>query len=215
MPVGEQKKPLMEGMRYIKEINRIYLIATKDTYQVAIDIQEKLQEIYEEIYIIKTSPFNLDVIVQSLIDEVISKNHGKHIISNITGGTKIMSLACYILTSLYEGDVFYIFKGENNEMQYVEAPALKVDLRKVVSYGNKRYYILKKLENKDYNVIMLANDLNIKSSTLNGHISKLVKHDLVRTRRDGREVKISITNTGKLFYKLVSLDGKKDKKILR
>jgi len=206
-PVGEQTKPIYEGFKHIKDVNRVYLLASDKTLKYAEEISARLSEVYE-IEIITIEADNLDDIIEKITEKISKHNCYKNIISNITGGTKIMSLACYIVTSFYSGDAFYLFKDTG---EYVDAPILKVNLKNVLSYNSTRFKILKCIQNTQKNLTEIAKTINIKNSTLNRHITILSEHNLVKNQRFGREVLIEITKTGKLFYNLVLLHEKRRK----
>jgi len=203
VPVGEQMKPLYEGFRYVKNIEQVYLICSDYTRKMAEEMKDKLSAVYK-IEVIETKAERIDEIIDDIIT-VIGDFRNKRIISNISGGTKIMSLACYILSSYTQGFSFYIFKDENAEMRYVEVPSLKINIDLFVKNNSKKFKLLEKLSKKDYFLNQLSKELNIKSSTTNAHIYTLERAGMVRTERMGRKLMIKITSTGKLIHTLVKL----------
>ena len=208
-PVGEQTKPIYEGFKHIKDVNRVYLLASDKTLKYAEEISAGLSEVYE-IEIITVKADNLDDVMEKITEKLSKHDCYKNIISNITGGTKIMSLACYIVSSFYSGDAFYIFK-DGNDLKHVDAPILKVNLKDVLKYTGTRFRILNYIQSSKKNLTEIARNINIKNSTLNRHITILLEHNLVKNQRSGREVLIEITKTGKLFYNLVLLNEKRRK----
>ncbi len=91
IPVGEQTEPIYEGFRHVKEVDKVYLLASGKTEKYAVEIRDKIGAIYKT-EIIKIHPEKLDDIMEKLMD-IIAENKDKKIISNITGGTKVMSHA--------------------------------------------------------------------------------------------------------------------------
>ncbi|RLC37243.1 hypothetical protein DRH29_02665 [candidate division Kazan bacterium] len=203
VPVGEQMKPLYEGFRYVKNIEQVYLICSDYTRKMAKEMKDKLSAVYK-IEVIETKAERIDDIIDDIIT-AIKDFKNKRIISNISGGTKIMSLACYIISSYTEGFSFYIFKDEKSEMKYVEVPSLKINIDLFVKNNSKKFKLLEKLSKKDYFLNQLSKELNIKSSTTNAHIYTLERTGMVKTERMGRKLIIKITTTGKLIYSLVKL----------
>ena len=149
-----------------------------------------------------------DIATKNISKEEPNKNHNMtlnfQVIANITGGTKPMSFASYIFASLYDGYSFYIFKKDDNQMQYVEMPKLSLNLE-IISYKKTRYKILGLIKEKQYNFTQLAKQLNIKSSTLNSHINKLKKDRLVEIELKGREKIIKASKTGIMLYYLIGV----------
>ena len=192
VPVGEQMKPIYEGFRHVRNVNKVYLLASNKTENYARDIKNRIKYIYDTD-IVLVDPEKLDDIMEKLID-IIAENRNESIISNVTGGTKVMSHACYILCSYLGGDAFYIFKRDDGSMEYVEMPMLKIRLNSVIEERSTRERILEKLMERDYNSLsLLARDLRIKDSTLSALLDKLEDQGLVHTERRGRNLKIRIS----------------------
>ena len=204
VPVGEQIKPIYEGFKHVRNIDKVYLLASNKTENYACNIKKRIGYIYDT-KIILVDPEKLDDIMEKLID-VVSENRDFAIVSNVTGGTKVMSHACYILCSYLGGEAFYIFKRDDGSMEHVEMPILKIKLNSIIEESSTREKILKKLSEKDYNFLsLLAKDLRIKDSTLSALLDKLEEQGLVHTERRGRNLKIRISKTGKILLKLRKL----------
>lgn len=206
IPVGEQVKPIYEGFKFVKNIGGVYLLASNKTEKYAQEIKSKIEEIYKtEILFIH--PERLDDIMEKLI-EIIGRNKGQKIISNITGGTKVMSHACYILCSYLGGDAFYIFKRDDESMEYVEMPMLKIKLNSIIEEKSTRKRILEKLIEKDYGSLSsLAKDLRIKDSTLSALLDSLEEQGLVHLERNKKNLKIKISKTGRIIFRLKELEN--------
>jgi len=204
VPVGEQIKPIYEGFKYVKNIEKVYLIASNKTERYAHDIKKRIEYIYDT-EIVLVDPEKLDDIMEKLID-VVSENKDKEIISNITGGTKVMSHACYILCSYLGGDAFYIFKRDDGSMEYVDMPMLKIKLNSVIEDRSTRERILEKLMESEYDsMTSLARELRIKDSTLSVILDQLKEQGLVILERSGRNLRIKISKTGKILLRLRKL----------
>ena len=201
VPVGEQIKPIYEGFKYVKNIEKVYLIASNKTERYAHDIKKRIEYIYDT-EIVLVDPEKLDDIMEKLID-VVSENKDREIISNITGGTKVMSHACYILCSYLGGDAFYIFKRDDGSMEYVDMPMLKIKLNSVIEDRSTRERILEKLMESEYDsMTSLARELRIKDSTLSVILDQLKEQGLVILERSGRNLRIKISKTGKILLRL-------------
>lgn len=201
VPIGEQIKPIYEGFKYVKNVDKVYLLASKKTLKYANEVNEKISEIYNT-EIIDINPEELDDVICKLI-EIAEKHRNEKVISNVTGGTKIMSLSCYILCSYLGGDAFYIFKTDDNKMKCIEMPILKIKLNSIIDEKSTRSRILEKLMEHEYNSLTsLAKDLRIKNSTLSALLDDLQEQGLVKLGRTGRKLKIEISKTGKIIYKI-------------
>jgi len=204
VPVGEQIKPIYEGFKYVKNIEKVYLIASNKTERYAHDIKKRIEYIYDT-EIVLVDPEKLDDIMEKLID-VVSENKDREIISNITGGTKVMSHACYILCSYLGGDAFYIFKRDDGSMEYVDMLMLKIKLNSVIEDRSTRERILEKLMESEYDsMTSLARELRIKDSTLSVILDQLKEQGLVILERSGRNLRIKISKTGKILLRLRKL----------
>jgi len=204
IPVGEQVKPIYEGFKYVRGVDKVYLLASDKTEKYAQNIKNRIEYIYKT-EIVQIHPEKLDDIMEKLID-IIAENKDEKIISNITGGTKVMSHACYILCSYLGGDAFYIFKRDDGSMEYVEMPMLKIKLNSIIEERSTKKRILEKLMKKDYDSLTsLAKELRIRESTLSALLDSLKEQGLIHKERNGRTSRIRISKTGKILLKLRKL----------
>jgi len=204
IPVGEQVKPIYEGFKYVRGVDKVYLLASDKTEKYAQNIKNRIEYIYKT-EIVQIHPEKLDDIMEKLID-IIAENKDEKIISNITGGTKVMSHACYILCSYLGGDAFYIFKRDDGSMEYVEMPMLKIKLNSIIEERSTRKRILEKLIERDYDSLTsLAKELRIRESTLSDLLDSLEGQGLVILERRGRTLKIKISKTGRIIFRLKEL----------
>ncbi len=91
-------------------------------------------------------------------------------------------------------------------MEYVEMPMLKIKLNSIIEEKSTRKKILEKLREKDYDsMTSLAKDLRIKDATLSVLLDQLEKQGLVNLEREGRNLNIKISKTGKIILKLKEL----------
>lgn len=212
VPVGEQLDPIYEGFKHVKDIDVVFVIASKKTEKNAMQIINDLKRIYKFKYI-DTSPENLDMVVEAILANL--KPFKKvEVVSNLSGGTKIMSLACYILTSLLDGSAFYIFKEDSGEMTFVEVPMLKIDLGDIITKNGRQFKILQILsEDKNLSLSEISEKIKLKAPTTHAHIVSLKKKNLVEVIRgseeqnDCRKVRVALTKTGKIVYAILSNMG--------
>lgn len=200
IPVGEQIEPLIRGIRFYKEIDEIFLLHSHETEKEANKICRMIEnlKIVEKIYKIKCMPADLASVISSLVEKLTNYNNAK-IIVNLTGGTKIMSLGCYIFANLYGGECFYIFKKDKN-MVFIEVPPIKNNIIEKIKNSKKRSLILLTLNKTEKMSIKEASKIfNLKSSTISYYFEELLKEGLLI--KENKKYKIS--TLGKLVAELI------------
>ena len=206
--VGEQEKPLYEGMKVSSRIDKVYLLASDFTANIAEKIKQNVSNLYQT-EIIKINEKELDNIINSLI-KLHRKEKNSEFVYNLTGGTKIMSLACHVVASFLGEKMIYIFKKEGNGMEIIEVPVLKYNLNKIIAKGDKRHSILKLLKEKPRTITELAKILKLEKATVSaGHIKKLKEQNLVEIKELSRNKQsIILSKTGSIFLSLLEVgDG--------
>jgi len=198
--VGEQEVPLFEGFKRVKDIDKVYFLASKVTQEHAEKIKKGITKIYDSDIIIINEK-DLEKIIYKLI-ELHKKERQSSFMYNVTGGTKIMSLACHVVASFLGERIFYIFKNEKS-MEFVEVPLLKYDLYRIITRNDRKCDILKMLRNQQsMSLTDISNKITLKKPTVLGHLSKLVGHNLVRQEK-GKGY--CITDTGKIFLDMLEV----------
>ncbi len=207
VPVGEELAPIYEGFKHVKEVSKVFLIASNKTRENALKIKQDLDKIHDFELIIVLAD-TLDEIITSILEKISNFNN-LELVSNLTGGTKIMSIACYILTMLLEGTAFYIFNN-NNKMVYVEIPLLKIELKDMLKEKGTKFKVLSLIaENKEISLKELSEKLGLKSSSIHNHLFSLKKKNLINIEKNSklfftRKMRLSLTKTGKIVYTLMN-----------
>lgn len=194
--VGEQKEPIVRLFSKISGYDQIYLVVTNETLEVANQVSSELNKIFNKITVVLVDAFDINDIISKII--LISKK--KDVEFNITGGTKIMSLALYIASMMLNAKSYYYTLNDT----LITLPRLNLELLKQM-LSEKKFQILKKLYNRDYSLSELSNFLKIKVQTVEGHLSKLEKNDLIEKYRKNKSTYVKITDVGKLYLNLLSL----------
>ncbi len=206
--VGEQTKPIYEGFNKVKDIDKIYLLCSETTKRFAEEIRKNILNIYSDVELIVTSASELHAILEDLHKHVDYRRNDK-IVSNITGGTKVMTLALYIYTMLLNGEAFYIFKNEDESMEFFRLPCLKFNYRDIFGSKGHRYKIAKLLLFKPRNQTEIAKELKLKDSTVSAHIEKMRQEGIVNIHYRGREKEIELTLFGKAMVWVYEIEKKK------
>lgn len=203
VPIGKTFDPTIKGFKYISDPKRIILVYSKESTNIKNKVYNKIKSMYdkETITTLKIDPKNVYDIAKKVIDCL---NKEDKIVINISGGTKIMSIALYIVASLFNGRLFYLFLNEDKKMEFVEVPVLRIKIPDIVKVGNTRYKILNLLLEKDeIRLTELANKVGIRTPPLLFHLRKLSSHRLVKVKKT-TNVMISITELGKIILHIMS-----------
>jgi hypothetical protein len=205
--IGEQEKPLYEGVKLVPQINKIYLLASSLTEKNAKRVKENISKLYStEIVIVNEK--ELDLILNKII-EIHKMEKNAEFFYNLTGGTKVMCLACQVVASFLGEKMFYLFKKEDNSTEVIEIPVLKYSLNKIVAKGDKRHEILKLLREKTRTLTELSKILKLKKPTLSaGHIKKLKELGFVTNEEKlGNKQILKLTKTGEMFFSLLEVEN--------
>jgi len=217
VPVGQQISPLLEGFRYVKNIAKVCLLCTAQTKGVAKELCQKIEPIFRQCDIVETSADDLDKIVSDVLD-LVKENKGafgkdnlhKMFIINLTGGTKMMSLGCYIAGLFFAEKVLYIFKTDSGKMRLVDVPMVKVELADFTKRKGVKMELLRKILAKPSSLDGLTKECKLSKPTVWAHLKGLEEKHLVEKIENGKAINYVITTTGKLLLNVEELKyGKK------
>ena len=203
IPVGEQIKPLLYGFRYFTEIDDVILVYSKESKVFADKLEKRLTEmnIFRRIIKVECKAENLSNILKEISSKIkelyISQNI--ELISNITGGTKVMSLSCYILSSLFNGKSFYIFK-DGDTMRFVEVPTLNSKIIEFLRASEIRIKILQSISEDGIKLKELSRIVGRSKPTLIYYLKKFHELGLIEKKSD----KYVITELGKFIITMIS-----------
>lgn len=209
IPVGEQITPLMYGIKYLGDVEDVLLLHSQETLKIAKKLEKKLKEtkLFKNIYKIKVDPRDISDVLDNLskffknyVKDKNNKTERIKIVVNLSGGTKIMSIACYIFSIFFEGECFYIFK-KNDDMEFVEVPTIRVKLFEEIMPESKKYQILKLLKDSPKTLREIAGSVKIKDSTAYYHVLVLQKYGWIRFENK----KYFITNLGRLILSIIQI----------
>jgi len=206
--VGEKLDPIYEGFKRIKDVNEVVYLVSNKTRENA----EKLSKEFSNLYIsniVEIDPKNLDKSINKIIKT--QETLRNYIIYNLSGGTKVMILACYIIACFKNQKAFYVFKKDDGNMEFTEVPILKFDLHNIVNKDKRAYKILNLLKNSPLQVTELAEKMKLEKSTVSGHIDKLENQlgFIEREPIDKRSSKLKLTKTGEITLNIIGgIDGR-------
>ncbi len=203
--VGEQESPVLEGFRYHSRIDRVYLLCSQETFGMAEDIRNAIEKLYREVEVIVSDASRLDVILTDLRKSV-KYRVGDDVISNITGGTKIMVLALYIYTMIVGGKAFYIFRRKDGTMEYVEVPSPKLDTSPFFGLRGQRYRIARLLRERILTQHEISRELNLTDTTVKTHLEKMRTWGMIDYRYDGKRKVVYLTDIGRAMLEIYEIE---------
>ncbi len=211
IPVGEQEKPLNYGFRYVTEVDKVILVCSKETEDIALKIKRRFEETYNiEIMIIDPSSF--EDITKTVYPKV---KDADLLIINLTGGTKVMVLAMYFLAQIKESKCFYLFKTKNGSMEKHIVPVISLPeevgkiRKKIIGEDTRKNKIKKKaqiielIRECPMKLTSIAKELKITKATLEGHLKYLISLHMILKEKKGKEVYLKLTPTGEVLYHII------------
>jgi CRISPR-associated protein Csa3 len=217
--VGHHKERLIESIKTIREypVSRIILAVgqqdssgEKKARKIAEELKNELKTVFdvEITEIDKKNVMRAALQIADLINA--EKNRGNSIILNVSGSLRTFAIAAYIAACVTNSKVISSiprYDKEDNEVgieEIVEIPVLPIDFP-----GKEQLEIISAIndgiESLDELVLKLNPDIkrNTKEfrserSRLSHHIAKLEETGLVTRQKVGRNVRIMLTELGKI-----------------
>ena len=214
MPVNPEKEILLESIKKIDHpIQKVYLLLGKDdneSQKAAEEIEKTLnvQIEVEKTYIDENDVYSAVLEILKIVKREISE--GNEVIVNATGSTKTVCIACYIASQLSRSKFYMMMqKVENgkvvNEIVELLIPPLKkigedkVTIIKIISEEGGEVESINKLiellegKTKDQKEYMAQR------ARMSYHLKGLEEDGLVVMQREGKNVKIKLTELGKAY----------------
>ena len=188
--VGEEIRPILFGIRKVPQLDKLILVCSDETNDYAKKIYKYTNKIYD-VDILKVSAINTSDIIEKILKRLMKINNPKNIYINLTGGTKIMSLSLFILSTFIKSSIFYIYKDSGNKMKYIKLPNLKL---KPVIITPRRMEILEKISKESMTLTELSKEINVSKPTTSSFIKEFKKNNLVLVH----DRKIYLSDFGKL-----------------
>jgi len=217
IPVNPEKEILLKS---IKEINRpiqkVYLVLGKDksqpneeeSYKAAEEIEKNLNVLVEieKLYVDKQNIYSAVLDMLRVIKEEVSS--GNEVLINATGATRMMCIACYIAAQLAKCKLYFMpseNEGEMDEIVELPIPPLK-------RIGEDRLTIIKTIEKEGGEVESINKLIELlegrtddqktymaQRARMSYHLKGLEEDGLVTMKREGKNVKIKLTELGKAY----------------
>lgn len=219
MPVGPEKEILLESIKKSGHpIQKVYLVLGKDknladekeAYKAATEIEKTLNVLIEveKIYVDKLNVYSAVLDMLKVIKKELSE--GNDVLINATGSTKTMCIACYIASQLSGSRLYMVIpklgeKGAIDRVVEIPIPPLKrvgedkiVIIKTISGEGGEVESINKLIEllegkTEDQKMYMAQR------ARMSYHLKGLEEDGLVVMQREGKNVKIKLTELGKAY----------------
>ena len=222
--IGKTKEPVIEGIRHYGNPTKVYLLHSKndDDFKfetLAKTVKKKIETNWCKTELVALDMFNADELLRTIL-KIISKHKksDSRILVNVTGGTNLM--ASIASTASFIGGVgaYYVLdpkKTDTKELVF-ELPIPTMPrtntLRKRQSIILEKINQYKKVNNKN-----IENELKLRPTELNYHLTELEKKNLIKISRgweykkedkiktDKRQITIEITKSGEFISEFPTL----------
>lgn len=221
MPVGPEKEILLESIKKSGHpIQKVYLVLGKDknlaeekeAYKAATEIEKTLNVLIEveKIYVDKLDVYSAVLDMLKVIKQELSE--GNDVLINSTGSTKTMCIACYIASQLSGSKLYMVipkFKGDKEVEIDRVAEILIPPLKRV---GEDKIVIIKTIDEEGGEVESINKLIELlegktedqktymaQRARMSYHLKGLEEDGLVVMQREGKNVKIKLTELGKAY----------------
>ncbi len=205
--VGVQSVGVFSGLlNYGADV--LYLLHSdrEDVVTNVQSIKRKVEQIGCSCYLKLIDVYDVQTVIETVLD--ISKKHSKaSIFINISGGLSYIAAAAQIGAYLIGAKVYFMRywekeKGEPFTDKVIELPLPKI---RPTELKGRRRKILEYIEkNPCCNNKEITDVFKISAQMSSIHVHNLLRDELVREERTGKEKKLFITNSGKLLAKIIS-----------
>lgn len=210
--VGLTKEPIFHGVNAYP-IDKLILIHSNDdkSKENSQEIASTIKEMKIECEIVEVDAFDLEDVLITIME--IHRKYAQELLSiNLTGGTKVMASAALLAGYILGLRVYYILdgsigknKGKSIKELTIELPVPRVNIhdleqtqKEILSFIFKEGGRLEKANT------VLHEEIKITKQNASYHLKQLTKKDLISLTIDGRNKIVNLTNTGKLFARIVS-----------
>jgi len=210
--VGLTKEPIFHGVNAYP-IDKLILVHSNDdkSKENSHEIASAIKEMRIECEIAEVDAFDLEDVIISIMD--IHKKYAQENLSiNLTGGTKVMASAALLAGYILGLRVYYIQdgsieknKGRSIKELTIELPVPRVNIHDLEqTQKDVLSYIFKEGGRLEKANTVLHEALKITKQNASYHLKQLAGKDLISLTIDGRNKIANLTNTGKLFARIVS-----------
>lgn len=210
--VGLTKEPIFHGVNAYP-IDKLILIHSNDdkSKENSQEIASAIKELKIECEIVEVDAFDLEDVLITIMD--IHRKYAQELLSiNLTGGTKVMASAALLAGYILGLRVYYILDGSigKNKSKSIKELTIELPVPRVNIHDLEKTqkeilsFIFKEGGRLEKANTVLHEEIKITKQNASYHLKQLTKKDLISLTIDGRNKIVNLTNTGKLFARIVS-----------
>ena len=209
--VGHTKEPILQGIRAYP-VDKLILLHSDDdkSEENTKNIREELKPLGITCELIVVNAYALEDVILHILE--IKKNYpNDHLSINLTGGTKVMSASALLAGYILGLNVYYLLdsnldrnEGKDIKELTLELPIPKTSLNEledtqsqIISFISKENGFIEKANSE------IHEKLKIGKQNISYHLKQLEKKELIYIEDVGRSKNVGLTNTGKLFAKII------------
>lgn len=204
--VGKTMEPILIGIRASEAVDRVYLLHSNITLDIAKKIRSKLSDVgISDIFLELVDAFSMDNIVNTII-RIAKIEIGNDILINITGGTNLMAgVAC--ATSFFVGALAYYVldpkysSGKSIRELLIILPIPALNYKELTKLQLNIMQIIDSRSGPSSSSLLLQQGLNVSPQRLSYNIRQLINRKLIQIvndKTDSRVKLLSLTGVGKL-----------------
>jgi DNA-binding transcriptional ArsR family regulator len=212
MPVGVNKDILLESTKLSgRPIQKVYLILGKDEDEKVLknaeEIEKTLSVLVEvnKIYVDKSNIYATALDILKVIKDELKE--GNEVLINASDTTRELCIACYVSAQL-SGSKLYMAVTSNGKIESV----IEVPIPPLKKISDDKLTIIKTLEEQGGEVESINKLIELlegktedqkkymaQRARMSYHLKGLEEDGLVEMRREGKNVRIKLTELGKAY----------------
>ena len=209
--IGKQQEPVVNGIRAISGIDRVYLLFSRIYEDIAKETKALLQTMGYKCEITKIDGFDFQEIVDKIFKIYEETNEkGVEYSINITGGTNLMAAAACSTAFITGAKLYYILFDKNNPDQPLNERVVEIPIPKVRNVDkfkeNERLILTYLYKHERGRNIDIANGTEMSPQLCGRYIEGLEKEGLIEVerssniggKRDGRSHTVMLTKQGRM-----------------
>jgi CRISPR-associated protein Csa3 len=214
MPVGHTPQTLIGSLRRYPVSKVVFLSGDKQELEGEKKARKVLAEVRKALGTTPTTSIYLDLddIAGSALKiiDLVKKEGDKEVLFNLSGSLRSLDLACY-MAALATGSRTYVGIPEYKQGSIIGVSEVKeIPLFPIKTYYKEKKEILDILSSGKMTLEELITSLKPKlkkktqpylteRSRLSHHIKDLSEDGVVETKKEGKNIKITLTKLGKLY----------------
>ena len=210
--VGLTKEPILQGIRAYP-VDKLILLHSNDdeSEENSKNIREELKPLGITCELIEVNAYALEDVILNIL-HIQKSNPKDNLHINLTGGTKVMAASALLAGYILGLNVYYLLdgtiernKGKDIKELTLELPIPKTSLKELEEIQSKIISFIAQEGGKLEKANTALNEkLKISKQNASYHLKQLENKELITIESTGRNKDVTLTNTGKLFARMLS-----------